>query len=144
VNVRISVAYDERADATAIGFAEETAALPCSCGQHGRLRTVSRPLLGAARLLAFTAIALLSAGCGEIAGLGPTPPARRDAGTVLVPDAGTMSVPDAGPLHVFGGIVSSAPASVAPAGMFLAAGGFELGARTCSDAGTCVTGGIVP
>jgi hypothetical protein len=49
-----------------------------------------------------------------------------------------------GTFRASGGIRSTAPAPITDAGIYLVSGGFELGTRTCSDAGVCVTGGIVP
>ena len=49
-----------------------------------------------------------------------------------------------GTFRTTGGIRSTAPSPVEDAGIFLVSGGFELGTRTCNDAGVCVTGGIVP
>jgi hypothetical protein len=43
-----------------------------------------------------------------------------------------------------GGIRSTAPSPATGAGIHLASGGFELGVRSCEEAGVCVTGGIVP
>ncbi len=49
-----------------------------------------------------------------------------------------------GTFRTTGGLRSTAPVPAVDAGIFLVAGGFELGARNCTDAGVCVTGGIVP
>jgi hypothetical protein len=43
-----------------------------------------------------------------------------------------------------GGIRSTAPIPTGGGAIHLAAGGFELGPRSCDAAGLCVTGGIVP
>jgi hypothetical protein len=46
---------------------------------------------------------------------------------------------------VTGGVRSTAPTPAADAGsVHLVSGGFEVGARTCTAQGVCVTGGIVP
>lgn len=46
---------------------------------------------------------------------------------------------------VTGGVRSTVPAPAPDAGaVHLVAGGFEVGARTCTAQGVCVTGGIVP
>jgi hypothetical protein len=45
--------------------------------------------------------------------------------------------------RVTGGIRSTAPAT-SGSGVHLVSGGFELGARSCTAQGLCVTGGIVP
>jgi hypothetical protein len=50
-----------------------------------------------------------------------------------------------GTYRTTGGILSTAPTPVAgDGGIRLVSGGFELGARSCDEAGVCVTGGIVP
>jgi hypothetical protein len=49
-----------------------------------------------------------------------------------------------GTYRTTGGIRSTAPAPPGDAGIRLVSGGFELGMRSCDEAGVCVTGGIVP
>jgi hypothetical protein len=50
-----------------------------------------------------------------------------------------------GTYRTTGGIVSTVASPVAAdAGIHLVSGGFELGARSCDEAGMCVTGGLVP
>jgi hypothetical protein len=49
-----------------------------------------------------------------------------------------------GTYRATGGIRSTAPVPSGDAGIHLVSGGFELGTRSCNDAGMCVTGGIVP
>jgi hypothetical protein len=49
-----------------------------------------------------------------------------------------------GSFRVTGGIRSAAPALSGDGGIRLVSGGFELGTHSCSEAGVCVTGGIVP
>jgi hypothetical protein len=46
--------------------------------------------------------------------------------------------------RVTGGLRSTAPVPPGSTGIRLLAGGFEMGARACNDAGLCVTGGIIP
>ena len=109
------------------------------------------------RFAALAAIAILAVGCADIAGLGATPPGKDDGGTAQsndagpppASDAGATQAPDAsatpaGPMRVSGHILSTAPSPARSTGMSLVSGGLELGARTCSDAGMCVTGGLVP
>jgi hypothetical protein len=45
---------------------------------------------------------------------------------------------------VTGGIRTTGVSPSADGGIRVVSGGFEFGARSCSDAGLCVTGGIVP
>ncbi len=50
-----------------------------------------------------------------------------------------------GTFRTTGGLRSVAPvAAGADAGIRLVSGGFELGTRSCDEAGVCVTGGLVP
>jgi hypothetical protein len=49
-----------------------------------------------------------------------------------------------GSYRTTGGIRSTAPARYGDGGITLVSGGFEVGTRTCDEAGICVTGGIVP
>jgi hypothetical protein len=65
----------------------------------------------------------------------------------LTPCAGvtpTCSNGLCGAFRTMGGIVSTAPVPLADGGLRLVSGGFEIGTRTCDQAGVCVTGGIVP
>jgi len=50
-----------------------------------------------------------------------------------------------GTYRTTGGILSTVASPVAAdGGIHLVSGGFELGARSCDEAGVCVTGGLVP
>jgi hypothetical protein len=79
-------------------------------------------------------VAAALAGCDAILGI---------QSHELAPGSSEGGADGGGALHVTGGIRSTGVAA-GDAGIRLVAGGFELGTRTCNDAGVCVTGGIVP
>ena len=86
---------------------------------------------------------------GAIQCSGNTPHTCGDAGAwqALPTCGGTTPVCSKGLCGSYrstGGIRSTVLAGAADAGIYLVFGGFEMGARSCNQAGVCVTGGIVP
>jgi hypothetical protein len=99
-------------------------------------------VIGVALLLGSTASA-----CDGLLGIRVLEdPTGRDSGVSGVDSGGNLGLDDAatGKVRAYGGMRSTAPAPLLEGGILLVAGGFEVEPRTCSDAGVCVTGGIVP